>query len=541
MASPPVSSSMTKIGSFFGVMFVTTVIIMSYISWQSSNFYSIVRPKYSISSEEAEKHFDDVGHKTTAATTVTTEEQRVRCEVTLKDVVYIFNRKTGSTTLVTLLDRFGRKNRFPLARQVLIHKTQQYYGNFYTYHFAGKNPEGAVLPSPPISRNKRRLLLEGDRTHLVKLSNDGLKLEPNVVQTIYVSIVREPSANFESAFSFFHLNRYVKPVVRSNHVTANDRFGTLDEYFTKPDYYRSKMRRGSLSWSVARNGQTWHLGLQHRYHDNDTLVEEYFAQLEKEIDFVIVTEYYDHSLIILRDLLCWKIVDILYIARRVRSERAPMTKTLADKIHKWNNVDVKLYDRFNKTLWRRIADYGPDFEKDLEQFRKLRDAVTDDCNRGATAQLSHSTLQLLAEAGENEQGTGSFCRTLLEGFSHSFVNIDFHDHGPGSVSVTPRGVQEPMSIRHVSNKHGGQTQCLRLNYAKPRPATKSSSALDVYFSVNSPNLVLPAATIVKPGNDAYTANYELYNVSNLQVLTEAKKVYKNNFQIRSVHLKGGEC
>ncbi|XP_077986112.1 galactosylceramide sulfotransferase-like, partial [Glandiceps talaboti] len=306
----------------------------------------------------------------------------------LKDVAYIFNRKTGSTTLVTILDRFGKRNHLPFQRMIIFHKGKSYMGRMSTYYIHGENSPGASLPVMGIRREDRTLVATNGQTlNFAAVNPTQMKVIERAPQTILLSIVREPAANFESAFNFFHLYKFV------NRQSKSSPGEKLKEFLQKPEYYRNKVSKGR-DWCVARNGQAWHLGLDHKYHDRKDIVEEYFSRLANELDLVFVTEYYDHSLILLKRIMCWKMENILYIARRVRSNRTPLTEVMKDKIRKWNYVDVQLYQIFNRTLWRKIDQYGPEFDNDLQDFRQLRDAVSKDCDGSKT--LIKETINLLA-------------------------------------------------------------------------------------------------------------------------------------------------
>lgn len=46
----------------------------------------------------------------------------------------------------------------------------------------------------------------------------------------------------------------------------------------------------------------------------------------------------------------------------------------------WNNLDVKLYDHFNKTLWKRINDFGLDRMKaEIEILDKINTKNVREC------------------------------------------------------------------------------------------------------------------------------------------------------------------
>ena len=49
------------------------------------------------------------------------------------------------------------------------------------------------------------------------------------------------------------------------------------------------------------------------------------------------------------------------------------------KVGDWNKIDVKLFDYFNETLWRRVKEGGERFQKDLRTLKKLNKKLTEQC------------------------------------------------------------------------------------------------------------------------------------------------------------------
>ena len=96
---------------------------------------------------------------------------------------------------------------------------------------------------------------------------------------------------------------------------------------------------------------------------------------------MLLTEYFDESLILLKKLLCWTFDDILYISNGIRdkSHRYNVSKDLEERILRWNTGDVLLYDHFNMTFWQKVKEYGPEFWSDLEEFKKLEKETYDQC------------------------------------------------------------------------------------------------------------------------------------------------------------------
>ena len=82
------------------------------------------------------------------------------------------------------------------------------------------------------------------------------------------------------------------------------------------------------------------LGLSYRYFQNYTAVKNYINFLNKEFDLVMIMDYFDESLVLLKRL--------------------------------WNKADVLLFNYFNATFWKKVQKKGSGFYEDLSAFRERR-------------------------------------------------------------------------------------------------------------------------------------------------------------------------
>ncbi len=100
--------------------------------------------------------------------------------------------------------------------------------------------------------------------------------------------------------------------------------------------------------------------------------------------FVGLTERFDESLLIFRKKLADEGVpfDIHYLSRKVRgrlSAKQHLSTESYNMVAKHNELDQLVYDHAWQRLDREIEEYGADFAKDLEQFKRsqrLRKPVT---------------------------------------------------------------------------------------------------------------------------------------------------------------------
>ncbi|XP_002731207.1 galactosylceramide sulfotransferase-like [Saccoglossus kowalevskii] len=272
-------------------------------------------------------------------------------------IVFIKTHKTASTTTCTIILRYGyirnlsfalppvSQRKFPTTELFTADKVEEYSNgitnatfNIIPYHFRYNRKElNKVVPG-----------------------------------AMYITILREPTAQFESAFGYFEVAKHLDLVNISN---------PLAVFMTSPDRYYSDEREFKGKTQL-RNGMAFDLGLSddiHTKHDKD--IEREVARLDRELNLVMLADYYEESLILLKKLLCWEWRDVLYIPKGHRSEslKYALNQTLADSIQKWNSVDVALYNHFNKSFWRKIGEYGPTFQRDLSEFRKRQAKFYDEC------------------------------------------------------------------------------------------------------------------------------------------------------------------
>ncbi|XP_077862605.1 galactosylceramide sulfotransferase-like [Saccoglossus kowalevskii] len=265
----------------------------------------------------------------------------------VKKLIYIKTHKTGSTTLASIIERYG-----------------------YTRNLTMAIPKGNHIFSKTSQPFQRSMVAEIDEgTHFDMLTNHARYNRPELDSVIpnatYITILRHPVKQFESSFSYFRWNKYIR---------SND---PIMELFRNSTKYIDKLPMKGL----VQNGQLFDLGLTAEQTLNESIVEEKILSLDREMDLILITEYFDESLLILRDLLCWSVDDILYISNGIRKEtqRRNLTSTEKDSILQWNKSDLKLYQYFEKILASKIKQYGPCFEHDLQLFRKRRDKIMEQC------------------------------------------------------------------------------------------------------------------------------------------------------------------
>ncbi|KAJ8046608.1 Galactosylceramide sulfotransferase [Holothuria leucospilota] len=266
-------------------------------------------------------------------------------------IVFLKTYKTASTTTASIFERYGyyRGMKFAVGITHVLSREK---------HFHRTN----VLKFP---------LMDGTFDILCNHARYHRKeMDVVVPNATYITILRKPEDQLESAFGYFEMYKGMNITADKN---AFKTFMKDPMRFYKDHKYNF--------WIISRNGQLFALGFDHTNDENETEILAKIAQIDHDFHLVMLAEYYDESLILLKRLLCWNFEDILYFPVGIRSDshRMAKDKSLIDKARKWNHGDVLLYEHFTKVFWSKVVEYGPSFKKDLQKFRNLNKAAFDAC------------------------------------------------------------------------------------------------------------------------------------------------------------------
>ncbi|XP_072041827.1 galactosylceramide sulfotransferase-like [Amphiura filiformis] len=182
--------------------------------------------------------------------------------------------------------------------------------------------------------------------HHTRFSEKGME-EVMATDSVYVSILREPVAMYESVFTYIEYNT----IYHLNEINPLKQF--LENPRKYYDQYDGKDR--------GKNPMLFDFGLENYQKDDQVLIDDMIEKLDKRFDLVMMTEYFYESLILFKDLMCWTMDDIVYFTLNARSKDSvihDITPRMKEQISRWNLGDVKLYDHFNKTFWQKVRDFG---------------------------------------------------------------------------------------------------------------------------------------------------------------------------------------
>ncbi|XP_052801945.1 galactosylceramide sulfotransferase-like [Mya arenaria] len=187
----------------------------------------------------------------------------------------------------------------------------------------------------------------------------------------YIAIVREPLEQFVSSINYYSQPSSQLPYISAipgNKLTALIRNPKFDKGFFS--YTKNSMAR-DFGISISTNQET---------------IAAKLTELNSIFKLVLLVEYFEESLILLKRYFKWKHVDILFISNNVHSKEGWSKKDLTpDDIAKFkhrNWLDYYVYDHFYEEFWRKFRFELLDIHMEVLYFKRVLERLASFCRAG---------------------------------------------------------------------------------------------------------------------------------------------------------------
>uniref|UniRef100_UPI0037E71BEE galactose-3-O-sulfotransferase 2 n=1 Tax=Semicossyphus pulcher TaxID=241346 RepID=UPI0037E71BEE len=272
-------------------------------------------------------------------------------------IVFLKTHKTASSTILNILYRYGESRNLTFALPMKRHK-QLFYPYFFSQDF-----------------------VEGVRSQTVKefhiMCNHMRFRQPQVAQvmpedTFYFSILRNPVAMMESIYSYYRSMRVFKKTNSLEHF--------LEIGQTNPKSPLSK-------YHYSHNILAFDFGHENNVTADSADLEEtalkVIKAIEQDFDLILIAEYFDESLILLRHSLCWSLDDVASFKLNSRSKRSRqmLSPDTTEKIKHWNALDWRIYVHFNATFRDKVNSLvgAEQMKKEVTELRELQTKLANIC------------------------------------------------------------------------------------------------------------------------------------------------------------------
>ncbi|XP_006875298.1 PREDICTED: galactose-3-O-sulfotransferase 2 [Chrysochloris asiatica] len=246
-------------------------------------------------------------------------------------IMFLKTHKTASSTILNMLFRFTETHNLSVA---LPEGQRLHLG--YPWLFMARYVESGK-PKGPGQRRHFHVMCNHLRFNLPEVQ----KVMPE--GTFYFSILRNPVFQLESSFIYY-----------KDYAPAFQAPRNLSAFLASPEtYYNESV---SLNNVYARNNMWFDFGLDNNMWPEDSYVRKCIAEVEQNFQLILIADYFDESMVLLRHTLRWDLDDVVYFKLNSRSQQSISRLTPQDQelARKWSALDWRLYQHFNRTFWNRV-------------------------------------------------------------------------------------------------------------------------------------------------------------------------------------------
>lgn len=267
-------------------------------------------------------------------------------------IVYLKVHKAASSTLQNIVMRAGMKRNLTFALPVT--------DNFNQLGWPAKFNRARNLKKHPGTPDVLCF-------HTV-LSDDLIQTMPQ--DSFYFTSLRDPFTQLKSLFEYYQMK---------NCLPSQDSATLLEV-----------IRSGKTSCAVViKNPQAFDLGLDVNIADSDDVIETLIQNINKQFHFVIIVEYFNECLILLRDMLGWSDIDILYFKSNFKGKKAKPSTDHAllpedneenrAAVYKFLKADFALYKHFKNKVEHILALKKDYINAEIVKLKLLQNLWMTDC------------------------------------------------------------------------------------------------------------------------------------------------------------------
>ncbi|OCT90576.1 galactose-3-O-sulfotransferase 4 [Xenopus laevis] len=267
-------------------------------------------------------------------------------------IMFLKTHRTAGSPMLNMLHRYGDRNSLTFALP------QQYQFNYPSLFHASR-----VKGYNEFKKTKYDILCHHLRLNLPEVR----KLMP--ADSFYFTILRDPATLAESSFYYY---RFESPAFKK----APD----FKAFLAQPALY---YKRGEKGNQYARNLQWFDLGFNPDTPFKESLAKAGVREIERAFHLVLLSEYFDESMVLLKEELCWDLDDVVTFKRNSREASTPLDKREKEMLRAWNSLDLYLYVYFNHTFWEKVEKFGRErMDIEVRGLRERRQHLAEICLEG---------------------------------------------------------------------------------------------------------------------------------------------------------------
>ena len=265
--------------------------------------------------------------------------------------------------------RYGDKNNLTFALPKVFH----YFGHPEPFHRSMVN----MKPSTSSKRNESSTsILFNILAHHARFQYEQMRsIMPN--DTIFVTIMRNPICLMESLFCYYHVDKRKNERCQD----AIVRFFSSWPNNSVPGFLLTSRVQNRFGF----NQMCYDLGMEPKDFNDTATILRFVKYISTKFNLVLILEHLEESLILLQDLLCWSLDDIIVFQLNARNEQVRCKLPIAaqDKFRQLNSADEILYEFFLNEVKQKSSDFNQlEMKRRISCLRNATQIMYNVCGKG---------------------------------------------------------------------------------------------------------------------------------------------------------------
>lgn len=290
---------------------------------------------------------------------------------------FIKTHRTGSSTIASIIHRLGDERNVSF---ILPAGGKQANNLGWPGPFPG--PEAAVFNGEP--SHQFNVLCNNAVFNDAKM-RAYLKPSP-----LFFTVLRQPLEQTQSAFDFFKPGcgdsweeriQWLGKLGQNNAQNAN--LLQQGETITQAQQREINMEASFLNSQAHDLGWYEFVGNTQDHDEDDETIHSWIDELDDSLGLVMLTEYFNEGLLLLRRKLGVDVKDMAHIYMKRGAARKSPPEAQLQAMRHLNHVDTLLYNHFNRTFWRewdRAGGYS-ELGGELRQLHRASEELEDACSK----------------------------------------------------------------------------------------------------------------------------------------------------------------
>lgn len=200
-------------------------------------------------------------------------------------------------------------------------------------------------------------------------------------ETFYFTILRDTASQWASIYTWFRISEYFD-------LTSN--YETMIQFMEE---YQKLNQDDKLKLRWPQNPNFIDFGYRNKSLNSDEEIKNAISEFDSVFDFVMITELWEESILLLKNKLNLDFDDIVVFNVNVRIENSPnIPKGIIKEIRSFNKADQMLYNYFYKKL--KIEAKTLD-KKDFQILRSRKVFWENICIEGREIKTAYSNRKYL--------------------------------------------------------------------------------------------------------------------------------------------------